>query len=106
MPVSGLPIRTLTISNSFLSRHHLLETMEQKSHTSESDLLLSSCQTKSSLVYMQNSGAYLLSWWGGLLESITRLWLTQRGTVHPLNAPSATTVGPKAPGCQPASTHA
>lgn len=43
---------------------------------------------------------------GGLSESITRLWLTQRGIVHPLNAPSATTVGPKAPGCQPVSTHA
>lgn len=43
---------------------------------------------------------------GGILESITRLWLTQRATVHPLNAPSATTVGPKAPSCQPVSTHA
>lgn len=43
---------------------------------------------------------------GGLLESFTRLWLTQRGTVHPLNAPSATTVSPKTLGCQPASTHA
>lgn len=27
-------------------------------------------------------------------------------TVHPLNAPSATAVGPKAPSCQPISTHA
>lgn len=43
---------------------------------------------------------------GGILESITRLWLTQRATVHPLNAPSATTVGPKAQSCQPVSTHA
>ncbi len=43
---------------------------------------------------------------GGIMESITRLWLTQRATVHPLNAPSATTVGPKAPSCQPVSTHA
>lgn len=43
---------------------------------------------------------------GGILESMTRLWLKQRATVHPLNAPSATAVGPKAPSCQSISTHA
>lgn len=106
MPLSGLPIHMLTISSSFFSRRHLLETMEQK----KSHFWIRSSAVKLSDKVLP--GLYAKFWRrsaelvGGLLESITRLWLTQRGTVHPLNAPSATTVGPKAPGCQPVSTHA